>query len=140
MSEVIQAVLDGEYATIYAYGRAGGRLTFGQEIALLVLSDHRSARDRLRQWLLDDGVAPQPPAPAYELPRPVNTNKQARLLLASVESRLIPLYTELVADQSDDPTRRRWAVRQIQTLAVQAQAWGAQGQAFPWPADLPAPV
>lgn len=140
MSDVVQAVLAGEYAAIYAYGRAGGRLTGDQDKALAGLTEHRTARDRVRQWLLDDGVAPEPPAPAYQLPGPVNGNRQARGLLATVELRLVPLYTEMIADQADDPTRRRWAIAHVRSAALRAQAWGAAGQAFPWPADLAPPV
>lgn len=140
MSDALQAVLAGEYAVIYAYGRAGGRLTSDQDQALAELAEHRTARDRVRQWLLDDGAQPEPPAPAYQLPRPVNSNRQARDLLATVELRLIPLYTEMIADQADNAARRRWAIAQVRSAALRAQAWGAAGQAFPWPADLAPPV
>ncbi|HPQ85090.1 MAG TPA: ferritin-like domain-containing protein [Actinomycetota bacterium] len=139
MSTAIQAALAGEYAAIYAYGRAGGRLTADQDVALLHLSVHRTVRDTLRQWLLDDDEQPAPPAAAYTLPGPVNSDRQARELLALVELRLIPLYTELIAEQSEDPQRRRRAVREVRDCALRAQSWGAPGQAFPWPTDLAAP-
>ncbi len=140
MSSGLQAALAGEYAAIYAYGRAGGRLTADQDTALLYLSAHRTSRDTLRQWLLNDAEQPGPPAPAYTLPGPVNSDRQARQLLAAVELRLIPLYTELIAEQIEDPQRRRRAVRQVRECALRAQSWGAPGQAFPWPTDLAPPT
>ena len=106
MSEAVSAALAGEYAVIYAYGRAGGRLTSNGDRALSWLAEHRTARDRLRQWLIDDGEQPPPPAPAYTTPGPVTTDRQARALLATVGLRLIPLYTEIVAAQADLQSRR----------------------------------
>ncbi|MEZ5185695.1 MAG: DUF4439 domain-containing protein [Candidatus Nanopelagicales bacterium] len=140
MSEALQAALDGEYAAIYAYGRAGARLTTDQDVALNDLATHRLARDQLRAWLMQDGVDPAPPAPAYALPTPVNGNASARSLLATVELRLIPLFTELVGDQRAVPTRLNWSIRAIRNSALRAQAWGASGQAFPWPEGVAAPA
>jgi hypothetical protein len=140
VSDALQAALAGEYAVMYAYGRAGGRLSADQDGALTALEVHRTARDQLRQWLEDDGEDVEPPAPAYTLPGPVTTDAQARDLLSTVELRLIPLFTELIGDQSDIPQRRRWAIRQVRDCALRAQFWGAPGQAFPWPAELPPPA
>lgn len=142
MSDALQAALAGQYAAIYAYGRAGGRLVDdqAQAEALARSDEHRVDRDQLRAWLVADGQQPQPPAPAYQLPGPVRTPAQARELLATVELRLIPVLTELVADQLDDPRRLRWAIRQIRRAALSAQSWGAAGQAFPWPDGLTPPA
>ncbi len=131
MSEAVSAALAGEYAVIYAYGRAGGRLTSNGDRALSWLAEHRTARDRLRQWLIDDGEQPPPPAPAYTTPGPVTTDRQARELLATVELRLIPLYTELIADQADLQSRRAWAIRQIRECALRAQVVGCPRPGFP---------
>ena len=140
MSEPVSAALAGEYAVIYAYGRAGGRLTSDGDRALAGLAEHRATRDRLRQWLINDGEQPPPPAPAYAPPGPVNGDRQARDLLATVELRLIPLYAELISDQADVPARKVWAIRQIRDCALRAQAWGAAGRAFPWPSGLTPPA
>ena len=74
MSETLGAALAGEYAAIYAYGRAGGRLRTGQDVALAQLSRHRTDRDQLRAWLIADGQQPEP-GPSFgfdprRLPRP----------------------------------------------------------------------
>lgn len=130
----MQSALDGEYAAIYAYGRAGARLGDLEQTARDQLQVHEQRRDQLRAWL-DGG---EPPAPAYQLPQPVTGPKSARRLLATVELRLIPLYTAVIADA--DPEQRAWAIRAIRNCALQAQSWGARGQAFPWPTDLPAPI
>ena len=140
MSDALQAALAGEYAAMYAYGRAGGRLTADQPAALVLLEDHRTRRDQLRDWLTEDGQDPLPPAPAYQVPGPVRTNASARDLLATVELRLIPLYVEVIAAGMSDPERRAWAIRSVRDAAVNAQFWGAAGQSFPWPEGEPAPV
>ena len=140
MSEAVQAVLAGQYAAVFAYGRAGGRLRTDQDIAAAELARHRIARDQLRVWLADDGEQADPPAPAYRLPGPIETDAQARALLASVELRLIPLYTQLVADEPANGPHRTWAIRAIRHSALAAQRWGAAGQAFPWPDGIAPPV
>ena len=140
MSQTVQAALDGEYAAIYAYGRAGARLSADQDLALADLAGHRIARDQLRAWLVADGVDPAPPAPAYTLPAPVTGNTSARSLLATVELRLIPLLTELIVDQGGVPERRNWSIRAVRDSALRGQAWGAAGQAFPWPDGVAAPA
>ncbi len=136
----MQAALDGEYAIMYAYGVAGARLSSDTDVALTMLAEHRISRDQLRAWLVEDSDGPTPPAPAYTLPGRVTGDTSARQLLAALELRLVPLYTQLVADLADDPRRLSWAIRQIRACALRAQSWGAPGQAFPWPSDLEAPV
>ncbi len=136
----MQAALDGEYAIMYAYGVAGARLSSDADLALAMLAEHRVSRDQLRAWLVADSDEPAPPAPAYTLPERVTGDASARELLAALELRLIPLYTQLVADFTDDPKRRSWSIRQVRACALRAQKWGAPGQAFPWPTDLEAPV
>ncbi len=139
MSQTLSAALAGEYAAIYAYGRAGGRLRTDQDVALAQLARHRTDRDQLRAWLIADGEQPEPPAPAYEVPGPLQTDAQARALLVTVQLRLIPVLIALLSDQTDD-ARRRWAVRAVRRAATTAQGWGAPGQAFPWPEGLTPPA
>lgn len=139
MSQTLQAALAGEYAAIYAYGRAGGRLRTDQDVALAQLNRHRADRDQLRAWLIADGEQPEPPAPAYEVPLPLQTDRQARALLADVQLRLIPVLVALLSDQTDQ-SRRRWAVRAVRRCALSAQDWGGPGQAFPWPGGLTPPA
>ncbi len=140
MSDGLQAALAGEYAVMYAYGRAGARLPADRDLALSLLEVHRTRRDQLRAWLTEDGQEPLPPAPAYDVGAPVRGEASARTLLATVELRLIPLYTEVIAEVSDDPQRRGWAIRAVRECAVTAQGWGAAGQAFPWPAGENPPL
>ncbi len=140
MSDALQAALAGQYAAMYAYGRAGGRLTSDQDEAFADLEVHRTRRDQLRAWLTEDGQAPLPPAPAYQVPENLRSDASARELLATVELRLIPLYTELVAEAMGNTERRVWAIRCIRECALTAQRWGAAGQAFPWPQGEPPPV
>lgn len=140
MSDGLQAVLAGEYAVMYAYGRAGARLTEDRDLALAQLEVHRTRRDQLRAWLVEDGQAPLPPAPAYDVGQPVRGNTSARTLLATVELRLLPLFVELIAETASLQQRRDWAIRAVRDTAVIAQAWGAAGQAFPWPSGENPPL
>jgi len=140
VSDALQAALAGEYAVMYAYGRAGGRLTTDTDLALEGLEVHRTRRDQLRAWLTEDGQEPLPPAPAYQVPSVVRSNASARALLAEVELRLVPLYTELISEVFDDELRRVWSIRCVRDCALTAQAWGAPGQAFPWPKGEVAPI
>lgn len=140
MSDALQSALAGEYAAMYAYGRAGGRLTEDQTDALADLEVHRTRRDQLRAWLTEDGQEPLPPAPAYAVPGNLRTDAAARELIATVELRLIPLYTQLIAEAMGDPERRVWAIRCVRECALTAQRWGAAEQAFPWPAGVTPPV
>lgn len=141
MNDQLQAALAGEYAAIYAYGRGGARLgDRDKQTALDNMAAHVRRRDQLRAWLVDDGEQPAAPAPAYTLPGPVTGPGSAKRLLADVELRLIPLYTDLVGASGDMPARLRWAIRAVRTCGLRAQFWGAPGQAFPWPQDLQPPA
>lgn len=139
MTDALQAALAGEYAVMYAYGRAGARLDSDELDALALLEVHRTRRDQLRAWLTEDGQDPLPPAPAYQVPNRVRDDATARELLATVELRLIPLYLEVIAEAMADPERRLWAILCVRECALTATRWGAAGQAFPWPAGETAP-
>jgi hypothetical protein len=141
VSEALQAALAGEYAVMYAYGRAGARLEpVGQAQALIALEEHRTRRDQLRDWLTKQGQDPLPPAPAYQVPSEVRGDAAAREFLGTVELRLIPLYVEVIAEAFDDQEQRLWAIRCVRESALTAQSWGAAGQAFPWPEGEISPV
>jgi len=139
VSQALQSALSGQYAAIYAYGRAGGRLSTDADVALALMAEHRADRDQLRAWLVSDGEQPDPPAPAYTLPGPVASDAAARQLLATVELRLIPVLVQVLAEETDE-RRRTWAVRAVRRAALTAQDWGAPPQAFPWPTDLTPPA
>lgn len=140
MSDGLQAVLAGEYAAMYAYGRAGARLAEGRDTALELLEVHRTRRDQLRAWLNEDGQEPLPPAPAYDVGRRIKGDASASALLAEVELRLIPLYVEMIAESMGTQQRRDWAIRAVRETALAAQGWGAPGQALPWPAGETPPL
>lgn len=140
MSDGLQAVLAGEYAAMYAYGRGGARLSEDRETALELLEVHRTHRDQVRAWLTQDGQEPLPPAPAYDVGRAVKGNSAARTLLAEVELRLIPLYVELIAESMGVQERRDWAIRAVRESALAGQYWSAPGQAFPWPGGETPPL
>ena len=128
-SAALTAALAGEYAAVWAYGLVGGRVDDeGVPAAMAALAWHRAARDRLRQRMEWFGMAPPPPAAAYQTPT-VTTGKEATALAQQVELALVPRYADLAAAESGD--LRAAAVTDGQTCAARAVSWGAPSQAQP---------
>ena len=120
-SAALTASLAGEYAAVWAYGLIGGRVDDeGVPAARAALDWHRAARDRLRQRMESFGMAPPPPAAAYQTPS-VTSGREAATLAQQVELALVPRYAG--ADAA--------AVTDGQTCAARAVSWGAPSQAQP---------
>jgi len=123
-------VVEGEDAAVFAYSIAGARVvSSARSRALNGLDAHRSHRDRASAMVVAEGATPPAPAPAYDLPFPVDSAKSARKLMALVDNRLVARYADAAeATQGDE---RRWAARTAAESATRAVAWGADSQAFP---------
>lgn len=74
------------------------------------------------------GMAPPPPAAAYQTPT-VTTGKDAAVLAQQVELALVPRYADLAAAEAGE--FRAAAVTDGQTCAARAVTWGAPSQAEP---------
>ena len=125
----LQAALQGEYAAVYGYGVAAGRLR-GADLsrARRYLDAHRARRDRLRALLLDQRAVPTPAAPQYVVPAS-STAAQARAVLAGIEQRLVAVYADLVAAATDGV--RTFAVAATVESSVRSAEWGGAVPAFP---------
>jgi hypothetical protein len=132
MSEIdaLNLVLGGEYAAIYAYGSVAAQLTGSeQQRALRVMADHRQQRDMLRAHIIDLGGTPVAAAAIYELPREVNSAKQARDLAGLVEDRLSGQWAG-VAAVSEQAALAAAALLAVE-CSVRATSW--VGTAPIWP-------
>jgi ferritin-like protein len=132
MSEIdaLNLVLGGEYAAIYAYGIVAAQLTgLEQQRALRVMADHRQQRDMLRAHIIDLGGTPVAAAAIYELPREVNSAKQARDLAGLVEDRLSGQWAG-VAAVSEQAALAAAALLAVE-CSVRATSW--VGTAPIWP-------
>lgn len=123
--------LAAEHAAVYAYGVVGAR-TDGRlrARARTGFDAHRARRDQLRSLIVRMGGSPAEPSPAYRLPFPVESAKDAARLAAHVEEGLITAYLELAA--VNDPSLRRLAALAAQECATRAYGWRPETlQAFP---------
>lgn len=128
--EAWAAVVAGEDAAIYAYSVAGARVTGAeQRKARAGLDAHRQRRSRAAALITDLGGTPPSPAPAYELPGPVQRPQGARRALARVDLALVAIYADAAAAATQGD--RRWAARSAADCAASAVSWGSAPQAFP---------
>jgi len=129
---VLQDVLAGEHAAIYAYEVLGGRLRLGstpQQRAAAAYRHHRRRRDELSARLRKDGATPVAAAPAYQLGIEVTGPDSARKLAVRVERRCTTLYARLVAVLGADG--RQTAIEAMTWCATEQLSWGAGSSALP---------
>ena len=128
--DALQAAVAGEHAAVWASGRAAGELGGRRRgDALAELDAHRVARDELRVVIVALGAEPVEAAPAYVEPFRVDSPRDARALMAQVNSALAATYADLAA--ASEPAARREAARSSVAAAVRAIGWGGDPQAFP---------
>jgi hypothetical protein len=126
----LQAVLAAEHAVIYGYGVAGAHLEgAARRQAERGWTAHRARRDGLQERLSAAGENPAPPAPAYALPAPVDSERSARTLLALLEERLAAVWADAVGDLAGQ--LRGLAVDGLSDSAVAAAQWRGTSIAFP---------
>lgn len=126
----LQDVLAALHAAVYGYGVAGARLV-GQDRALAQRrwAAHRAGRDALATTLRNLGVEPAQTAPAYALPRPVESAEDARVLSTLLEEGLAAVWADAVLRL---PTSHRGvAVAGLRDTAVAAARW--RGGSVPFP-------
>lgn len=132
--EVLQEVLAGEHAALYAYSVIAGRLDRGSsevERALAAYDVHRDRRDTLVDRLRDLGEQPVVAEPGYALPLPVQGVESAAALARQVEDRCAVLYAALVAAAAPSSIERSLGSASLVDAATRALGWGAPPTAFP---------
>lgn len=128
----LAAVLEGEYAAIYAYGALGPFL-HGATLALAKQAEvaHRNERDTLLETL------PDPPAPevTYALPYPVTSTASAIALAVLVEQRCAVLWRAAVV--AADPGTRQAPLDALTNTAIRAAAFRRAGGTVPGTVAFP---
>jgi Domain of unknown function (DUF4439) len=128
----LQGALAAEQAASYGYGIVGAHLPQGSAKQSDATTDwvaHMLARDQLEQLITARGGTPAPAAVAYQLPSPVRSAAQARMLAAALEDGVARAYLGLVALPETD--LRRLGAAQVRVAALRAEAWRGSTQAFP---------
>jgi hypothetical protein len=129
-ASAISAALAAEQAAIYGYGVVGAHLTGAQQAtATSYWTAHQVAAGKLGTLLRSAGVAPSPPAVAYQLPHAVSTAAQATALAVTLENRVLSAYLGLVA--LDEEPARLLGGREVRAAALRAAAWRGSTVAFP---------
>jgi len=134
LDQVLQSVLAGENACVYAYGLIGALSTGSARTRARVgLAEHSAARDRIRRVLIDRKQVPAPAAAAYNPPFPVTDAQSASHLAAVIEDRLALVLADLVgaAKANNNAGALNYAVAAIEACAVRSTNWSGTVQAFP---------
>jgi hypothetical protein len=126
----LQTALAGEHAAIYGYGVVGAHLRGrARTRAQAAYGAHRARRDQLRDLIVERGATPVAAAAGYQLPRPVSSAADARLLATELEERLAAVWLDAVTELQDE--LRALAARVVQEVAVRAASW--RGGSVPFP-------
>jgi hypothetical protein len=128
---VLQAVLAGEHAAVWAYGTGGARLT-GAQLAAARADEaaHRARRDAVAAMVVARGGTPVAAAPDYGTPTPVTSARAAVLLLTTVEQNLAAVHADAVGGTRDTALRAQLA-RWLQECAIRGARWRGGSVAFP---------
>ena len=129
---LLRAALEAEQAASYGYGVVGSHLpqsSAQQGAATTDWITHLRAADYLTALIQARGGTPAPAAVAYQLPVPVQTAAQARVLAAALEERVAQAYLALVA--VPEPALRSYGAGQVRAAALRAEAWRGATEPFP---------
>jgi Domain of unknown function (DUF4439) len=137
--EALQTALAAEHAALYVYGFLGAHTSeSGQPLVFAEVVDayavHRTWRDLLTRRLLDEGAAPTPAEPTYELPTTPATVLGVIRAARDLEARCAETYAYVVANAAGQD--RRWAVGALTRSAVRQVAFGGSPGPFPGAPDL----
>jgi hypothetical protein len=126
----LQDVLAAEHAVVFGYGVAGARLRgAARRRAQRAYDGHRARRDELARLVADRGAQPVAAAATYELPAPVATAEDARVLATLLEERLAAVWADAVLALEGD--LRDLGVAGLRDAAVAAALW--RGGSVPFP-------
>lgn len=132
--DALQTTLAAEHAAIYVYGTLGAQ-TSQESTPLLftAISDayaqHRSRRDQLARYLLDQKATPVASEAAYELPGDTDDLRGVTRVALRLERSCVTTYAFLVAN-SEGP-QRRWAANALIDSAVRELAFRGTPEMFP---------
>jgi hypothetical protein len=129
-TRALQEVLAAEHAVVFGYGVAGARLRGAdRRRAQQAFDAHRTRRDELDRLVAERGAEPVAAAPTYDLPAPVESPADARVLATLLEERLAAVWADAVLALDGD--LRDLAVDGLREAAVAAALW--RGGSVPFP-------
>jgi hypothetical protein len=129
--EALQSALAAELAAIFGYGVVGGRLGgSGLALAQAGYDAHRRRRTTLEALIAGTGATPTPPAPAYQVPAHLDSDRQIERFAATLEHRCAEVYA-VVVSAADLPALRKEAAGWLRDAAVRAVVWGGRPEAWP---------
>ncbi len=134
-SDALQSTLEAEHAAVYVYAVLVGRGDTALAAPLwAAYREHRERRDELTAILRDAGEEPVAAAPAYELPRRLDTAGQVRRAAVEAERAAGEAYAALVSASTGD--NRSWGISALTASAVRELTLGAAPTAFPGAPEL----
>jgi hypothetical protein len=126
----LQEALAAEHAVVFGYGVAGARLRgAARRRAQRAFDGHRASRDELTRLVAEQGAQPVPAAATYDLPAPVESAGDARVLVTLLEERMAAVWADAVLHLEGD--LRDLAVEGMRDTAVAAALW--RGGSVPFP-------
>lgn len=130
------AVIQAEYAAIYAYGAIGAHLTGAAAAAARAAENaHRARRDVLVLQLSGDGAKPPQPDPVYALPFAVTDQASALRLAVDIEDRTAAVWRSVLASTTGD--QRKAALTALVDCAVRATGFRRAAGVSPATVEFP---
>ncbi|GAA1272302.1 ferritin-like domain-containing protein [Saccharothrix xinjiangensis] len=120
--EAVQGALGAEHAAVWTYGLVSAFISQQAAAVAEGANAHRARRDATERRLRDQGVTPNPPAPAYLPPQPVDSAASAIAALIAVETDACVAWRG-VLERTEDAGLRTSALDALTTAAVRATRW-----------------
>ncbi|MFC6092893.1 ferritin-like domain-containing protein [Saccharothrix sp. BKS2] len=120
--DAVQGALGAEHAAVWTYGLVSAFISQQGAAVAEGANAHRARRDTTERWLRDQGAAPEPPAPAYLPPQPVDSAASAIAALIAVETDCCVGWRG-VLERTEDADLRRSALDALTASAVRATRW-----------------
>ncbi|MFD7657584.1 ferritin-like domain-containing protein [Actinosynnema sp. NPDC059797] len=120
--DAVQAALGAEHAAVWTYGLVSAFISQQGAAVAEGANAHRARRDTTERWLRDQGATPNPPAPAYLPPQPVDSAASAIAALIAVETDSCVAWRG-VLERTEDAALRTSALDALTTAAVRATRW-----------------
>ena len=126
-----------EHATIYGYGIVSAHSPPGvNDLASAAMSQHREHRDHVITLLAARSVTPPVAAAGYQLPMPVNDERDAARLAVRMENDAAVAWRAVI-EQAQTTDERAFGVTALTQSAVLAARWNQQLRTWPITAAFP---
>ncbi|GFG76441.1 ferritin-like domain-containing protein [Mycobacterium botniense] len=127
----LRDALATEHATIYGYGIVSAHAQPGvNDLVATALEQHRQRRDHVIELLAARSVPAPIAAAGYQLPIPVNTERDAARLAVRMENDCAVAWRAVI-EQAQTPPDRAFGVTALTQSAVLAARWNQVLGAWP---------